>query len=324
MIDKNAIDRAALYARLKRPEGPVDVVLDTDTCNEIDDQFALAYLILSDDKLNLKGVFAAPCINDKCATVEEGMEKSYEEILKVLRIMNREDLNDIVYRGSTEFLPSEEVPVVSEAAEKLIEISKDYTSEKPLYVAAIGAITNIASAILMDPTIVERIYVIWLGAHMKDIGHNLEYNLMQDVASGRVVVQSGVPLVLMPAQGGTSHLVTTKPELVYWLKDRNPLCDFLLENTVTYCEDESKGRVPRTWSKVIWDIAAIAWLLDGDFVSDRIITAPLFTYDHHSSDDPDGLPIRYVYQLFREPIYEDLFTKLIGHQLDRRQWHCDT
>ena len=30
-----------LLARLSRPTGPVDVVLDTDTYNEIDDQFAV-------------------------------------------------------------------------------------------------------------------------------------------------------------------------------------------------------------------------------------------------------------------------------------------
>ena len=36
-----------LLARLSRPTGPVDVVLDTDTYNEIDDQFAVSYLICS-------------------------------------------------------------------------------------------------------------------------------------------------------------------------------------------------------------------------------------------------------------------------------------
>ena len=33
-------DNAALAARLRRPAGPVKVVLDTDTYNEIDDQYA--------------------------------------------------------------------------------------------------------------------------------------------------------------------------------------------------------------------------------------------------------------------------------------------
>ena len=54
------VDNAALLRRLQRPEGPVDVVLDTDTYNEIDDQYALAYLIKNDEKLKLKAIYAAP------------------------------------------------------------------------------------------------------------------------------------------------------------------------------------------------------------------------------------------------------------------------
>ena len=43
----NEINTAELLKRLEHPSGRVDVVLDTDTFNEIDDQFALAYLICS-------------------------------------------------------------------------------------------------------------------------------------------------------------------------------------------------------------------------------------------------------------------------------------
>jgi len=307
VVKMNEGDRAALYARLKRPSGKIDVVLDTDTFNEIDDQFAIAYMILSSDKIRIRGLFAAPCVNDKSISVADGMEKSYQEILRVLRVMGREDLESIVCRGSDTFLPSETEPVRSEAAFRLIEISKSYTAEQPLYVAAIGAITNIASAILIDPTITERIYVVWLGGNFFDIGHTKEYNLMQDVAAGRIILQSGAPVALLPAQGGTSHLITTKPELEYWLKDKNPLCDFLLDLTVKYCEHYFQDAA---WSKVIWDIAAVAWLIDGTFCEDRVITAPLFEYDHHYGEDPDGLPIRYVYYWNRDAIFSDLFKKL--------------
>ena len=70
--------------RLNRPEGPVDVVLDTDTYNEIDDQYALAYLIKSEEKLHLKAVYAAPFHNEKSSGPEDGMEKSYQEIESAL------------------------------------------------------------------------------------------------------------------------------------------------------------------------------------------------------------------------------------------------
>ena len=57
-----------LLARLSRPTGPVDVVLDTDTYNEIDDQFAVSYLICSAEKLHLQAIYAAPFFNEKSTT----------------------------------------------------------------------------------------------------------------------------------------------------------------------------------------------------------------------------------------------------------------
>ena len=54
----------------------MDVVLDTDTYNEIDDQYALSYLVKSGDKLHLKAVYAAPFFNEKSTGPEDGMEKS--------------------------------------------------------------------------------------------------------------------------------------------------------------------------------------------------------------------------------------------------------
>ena len=45
---------------LSVPRGTVDVVLDTDAYNEIDDQFAISYLIKSKERLNTKAIYAAP------------------------------------------------------------------------------------------------------------------------------------------------------------------------------------------------------------------------------------------------------------------------
>ena len=69
---------------LSVPQGKVDVVLDTDAYNEIDDQFAIAYLLRSKEKLNTKAIYAAPFFNDKSGGPKDGMEKSYMEILKLL------------------------------------------------------------------------------------------------------------------------------------------------------------------------------------------------------------------------------------------------
>lgn len=167
--------------RLNRPEGPVDVVLDTDTYNEIDDQYALAYLIKSEEKLHLKAVYAAPFHNEKSSGPEDGMEKSYQEIHHILDLMEKQELKEHVYRGSAQYLPDEETPVASDAAAHLAALALGYTPEKPLYVIAIGAITNVASALLMKPEIKDRIVLIWLGGNAHEWPDNKEFNLFQDV-----------------------------------------------------------------------------------------------------------------------------------------------
>lgn len=75
---------------LEVPTGNIDCVLDTDTYNEIDDQYALSLMIKS-PKLNLRAIYAAPFFNTHSTSPEDGMERSYDEILKLLTLMGKED-----------------------------------------------------------------------------------------------------------------------------------------------------------------------------------------------------------------------------------------
>lgn len=293
--------------RLQRPKGRADVVIDTDTYNEIDDQYALAYLIKSDEKLNLKAILAAPFSNEKAATPKLGMEKSYEEIIKILSLIGREDLKKVVYKGSDAYLSDENTPVVSEAAAKLIELAMAQPEDKPLYVAAIGAITNIASAILMEPSIIDKIVVIWLGGHSRDWVDINEFNLYQDVAAARIIFGCGVPLIQLPCLGVVSEFRVTEPELVHWLKGKNALCDYLVDVTIN--EGRTHEKTP-FWSRVIWDVTAVAWLIDSRFMDDRLEHSPIPQYDLHYSFDSRRHFMRYVYWIHRDALIEDLFTKL--------------
>lgn len=111
----------------------------TDTYNEIDDQFAVSYLICSAEKLHLQAIYAAPFFNEKSTGPADGMEKSYQEILNILTLMGKDELKKSVYKGSTGYLPDEETAVESPAAADLAVRAMNYTPEKPLYVLAIGA-----------------------------------------------------------------------------------------------------------------------------------------------------------------------------------------
>ena len=100
----------SLLRRLTKPKGKIDVVLDTDTYNELDDQFALSYMMKNSDKLNVKALYAAPFLNDKSVSPKDGMEKSYDEILKLLTLLKREDLKSVTFKGSETYLTDEDKP----------------------------------------------------------------------------------------------------------------------------------------------------------------------------------------------------------------------
>ncbi|MBT3265804.1 nucleoside hydrolase [Candidatus Poribacteria bacterium] len=295
----------SLRSRLAWPEGRVRMVLDTDTYNEVDDQFALCHALLSPDRLQVDAIYAAPFHNNRSAGAEDGMEKSYEEILRLLGMLGVED-DGFVFRGSREYISSAARPPRSEAVTDLIERASASSEDDPLYVVAIGAITNVSAAILAEPSIIEKIVIVWLGGADVHRGSAREFNLGQDLIASQTVFDCGVPLVHIPCRNVTSHLHTTIPELEHYLGGQGRLCDYLVDIVKGYVSDA--GRYG--WSKVIWDISATAYLINGDWVPTHLAPSPVLTDDFRWAVGADRHTIRAATYVKRDPIFRDVFTKL--------------
>jgi inosine-uridine nucleoside N-ribohydrolase len=278
-------------------------VLDTDTYNEIDDQFAVVHALLSPEHLSVDAIYAAPFFNDRSTGPADGMQRSYDEILRLLSRLGRSP-EGFVYKGSTGYLEPDLRPYHSEAAEDLIVRAESATAHDPLIIVAIGATTNISSAMLIEPSIIERTVVVWLGGHALHWPHTNEFNLKQDVVAARLLLDSGVPLVLIPCMGVASHLMTTMPEMERYLRGRGAIGDYLFEIFETY---ES---VHRAWSKVIWDMATIAYLLDPAWVPTELVHSPVLTDQLTWSVDARRHFIRYATHVHRDPIFQDFFSKI--------------
>ena len=299
------MDNIQRLKMMERPCDPVDAVLDTDAYNEIDDQFALAYLLSYHGKINTRAIYAAPFFNGHSVSPEDGMEKSYAEILNLLALMGQTDRISSVFRGSRTYLENETTPVDSEAARHLTEMAMEYAPDRPLYVIAIGAITNVASALLMRPEIRDRIVVVWLGGHSRHWPNTDEFNMMQDVAAARVVFGCGVPLVQIPCNGVASAFTVSEAEMKTWLLGKNRICDYLVRHAI----DEVTYAVGRPWTRVIWDVTAVAWLVDG-FTMDEIIPAPIPEYDLRYGTGCDRHLIKCVYHIHRDRLFEDMVARL--------------
>ena len=290
-------------ARLEAPEGKVRMVLDTDTYNEIDDQFAVVYALLSREKLDVEALYAAPFFNNRSTGPKEGMEKSYEEILRLLDRLDME-AEGFVYKGSEHYLTDLENPPKSPAALDLIERAKSASPDNPLYVVAVGAITNVASAIQMDPSIIENIVVVWLGGNSIHWPTSREFNFSQDLNASRLIFDCGVPLVQMPCVPVVTHLATTLPEMETYLKGRGAIGDYLLEIFREYQKDQY------AWSKVLWDMTAVAWLINADWTPTNLIHSPIVTDQHTFSRDNSRHMIRAAYFIKRDAVFGDFFRKI--------------
>ncbi|MCP4310477.1 MAG: nucleoside hydrolase [Bacteroidetes bacterium] len=296
------ISESKRISMLEAPEGPVRMVLDTDTYNEIDDQFAVVYSLLSKEKLVVEALYAAPFHNNRSEGPEDGMEKSYEEILRLLDRLDVEP-EGFVFKGSRHYLDPEK-PEESPAALDLVKRAKTASPDNPLYVVPVGAITNVANAILLDPSIIENIVVVWLGGNSLEWPTSREFNFSQDIPASRLIFDCGVPLVQMPCVPVVTHLATTLPEMETHLKGQGAIGDYLLEIYREFSDDHYAH------SKVLWDMTAVAWLVNAEWTPTKLIHAPIVSDQHTFSVDETRHMMRAAFFINRDGIFRDFFKKI--------------
>lgn len=283
------------------------IILDTDTYNEVDDQFALAYTMLNPGQFELLSVNAAPFLNSRSTSAADGMEKSYREIFNIMNLTDPEMAKKIpVYRGSERFLTSKEDFVPSAACDNIVNTVMNAPEGETIYIVAIGAITNVASAIRKEPEIARRAVLVWLGGQALDRPDTREFNLKQDVPGAQIVFDSGIALLQIPCDGVCSSFITSIPEVEYYLRGKNALCDYLCDIVKSYPRPE----YAYGWSKVIWDVTALAVFTTPKAMEKVIIPRPYITSDCRYAFDAAREPYIYVRKIRRDPIYADLFQKL--------------
>ena len=334
--------------------GPARVLIDTDTANEIDDQFAIAWAMLSPDRMDVEAIVAAPyghlhmreelvaaikarrdntttdLVEDKYGTwasymiahgidpatmdlggPAEGMEESYHEIVTVLDKMGISP-DGLVFRGSDRYMSAADTPVESEGAERIIEAALS-DDERVLHVVAIGAVTNVASALLMAPEIATHMVVNWTSGYptWTDLSNKPSLNLVQDPHASRLLFSSGVPLVYLPGYHIGAQLRFSLPEMEAWIKGKGEIGDYLFHIYTNNPIRIQRGVTTfpgQSW--IIWDIINVAWLIDRSWVPTRTTPTPRLDEGLYWRAQPDGPLMLEAVGIDRDAIYHDLIIKL--------------
>jgi len=282
-----------------KKEEKINVILDTDTYNEADDQFALAYMLKSQDRFNIEAITIAPYQHDNDLSVVEGTEKSYNEVIKICNWLEF-NTTDKVFKGSTDYI-SDGYDETNKAVEKIIEIAM---KNEKTYIMAIGAITNVALAIEKEAKIIDKIEVVWLGGHSILSKDNNEFNFYQDMEAVRKVFESKVNLTIIPCKNVASNLKTTIYEIEHHLKGKSELGNYLCDR---FYNDGKHGLQTR---RVIWDISVIAYLINKEWFEIMKINCPNINDDTSYELNTNNHLITMVNYLDSDKIYKDLFEKL--------------
>lgn len=295
------------------PTGKVRILLDTDAGNYFDDQFALAYAALSREALSIESIYAAPFVNRHAVDPGSGVEQSYDAIRRVVEALNRSHesaaLQDIpVLKGASKWLQPTGRPERTAAATDIIKrVLSD--SADDLFVVAIGAATNVATALMLEPDLARRAKVIWLGGTPHHFPSAEEYNLRQDPVAARVLFDSGVRLMHVPALGLAENLRTTRNELQARLASGAALGQHLLE-LLDQRSPAPQPSDPTSRTLPIWDMAPIAWLVQPDWVGSAVVDSPRINDELEWRRDENRHGIRVAIRILRDEVFTDFFRKM--------------
>ena len=273
-----------------------NIILDTDLYNEIDDQIALAYVLKSKDELNLKAVTIAPFTKGEYNT-KTSIDKSYEVAKKIFKMCNEQN-DKIIFKGATEYFTNDSTQT-NAAVNEIIQIAK---KNDKTYILSIGCITNIALAIKKDSSIINKIEVIWLGTNFLFM-KNDDFNFRQDVEAVRYVFDSKVKITIIPVYPVSYGLMISKYELESRIRNSNKLCNYFCD---IFTDDYGTEKIRR----VIWDISAIAYMINKEWFETMEISCPRIKEDTSFKLTKFRHKIKFVQNLDSTEIYDDLFSKI--------------
>jgi len=305
-------------------ENKIAVIFDTDANNEVDDQHALAYLLLSGHTFQVEAI----TVN---ATSDGGdIEQHFAEAERVLKLCDAPEDLPLLKGANGSFeeiqpqLGNEDFDG-AEAVHFIIESAKAHV-EDTLTLIAVGKLTNVALAVAKDPSIIPHIRLVWLGSNYPEPG---EYNLENDIPSMNYLLKSGIEFDMVVVRygkpSGTDAIRVVKGGINREMPGLGPH----IEEPVTgrhggsfsnfgdysidlFAHTEYYGRPP---SRALFDMTAVAIVKNPDWAEKTLIPGPTMVDNQWVEQVDNPRQISLWENFDKDEILANFYTSLKYYQV---------
>ena len=290
---------ARIVPLLPPPEKKIRLLIDTDAANEIDDLYAVALALAAPDRFAIEGFVAT---HFAAYSGPDSIDKSYSQLLELLEVAGVAGKHT-VKKGSHP-MQYVKTPSKSEGVDLIIERAFHGNADDPLWVVALGAATNLASALLIEPSLSKRVrFVFHARSHTHWPERSVQFNVKNDILSVRSILESDVPLVWFDT--GT-YLTRPMKETEEKIAPLGRLGKYLHEfrfKRPSFMKDD----------KGFFDMGDIAWMIKPELCRTEIVKAPTMDqtmyFDHKKTN---GNMLR-VYDIDREGSWKLFDERLAQH-----------
>ena len=268
------------------------VIVDADTGNEVDDLYALVRILL-EPTVEVTALNAAHWQTSHWAE-PRSMENSHR--------LNQQLLGELglevkTLRGAMARMYDWGDRAQHSAA--AYEIIKQAKTNEQITILVLGALTNVASAVFIEPEIAKKLHVYWLGTTMDfDSGvlKRNDFNPMMDPFALDYLLDSEVKLSIMPVSVAVAMEITYK-DLSRKIGNYD-IGRFLLKRWDEHLDGSRKSRV-------LWDLALVAAYINPNLAEKERIT---------TSRDSGKRPITFYKSIDAHAIYQDFYTTLLSFE----------
>jgi purine nucleosidase len=237
-------------------------IIDADTGNGIDNIFAIARA-LSDPGFEIIGLTSVQW-NHYPGSLDNTARMSHEMNDTLLYLFSK--LNIPHYQGSEATVGNwiRPAPQRSEASDFIIKKAHEVPKNLKLNIIALGPLTNIASAVLMDSTIIPQIRIYTLSMlydPATKVWNKNEFNVRNDLDAMDILLNSdGLEMHILPVSSSKS-LGFGEIEIFDLMRFKGPQWDFLLEKW----NEKSK----REKELIMSDVALIEASLNSEYTKEE-------------------------------------------------------